>query len=147
MKAIALDTETTGSDFLYKVDTPFVLYGMDDEGYRVKWEWEFDPVKRKSVKDAKLAKDIRRYTDAYDLLVFHNAKFDLRALWSVGVELEWKDRLFDTQIASHVLKNTSEHKLKVLARQHLLLKNDEEKTIKGEVAKARRIAKKEFPGS
>ena len=145
MKAIALDTETTGSDFLYGVDTPFVLYGMDNDGHRFKWEWKFNPVKRRSIPDIGIARDIESFTDGYDLLVFHNSKFDIRALQSLGVNLNWKGKLFDTQIASHVLNNISEHKLKVLARQHLLLKNDEEKIIKSEVAKARRIARKEFP--
>tara|TARA_E500000318_G_C3567988_1_gene216556 strand:+ start:3814 stop:5898 length:2085 start_codon:yes stop_codon:yes gene_type:complete len=145
MNAIALDTETTGANFLGGVDTPFVLYGCDFDGHKIKWEWEYDPAKRKAIPNKAIAKDIVEYVDSYDHLVFHNAKFDLRALETMGVELDWRGRVEDTMIMSHVLNNIGSHGLKDLAKFHLLRKNDEQVVLKEAVKKARSIARRDFP--
>ena len=143
--AVALDTETTGAEFLLGKDTPFILYACDDKGNKNKWEWNFDPVKRKSIPDKKISIDIKKFTKEYKTLVFHNTKFDIRALESVNVNLNWRGKTFDTLMASHVLNNVYSHKLKDLSRYYIGRENDEEKEIKQEVVIARRLAKKHFP--
>ena len=145
MNAIALDTETTGANFLGGVDTPFVLYGCDFNGHKIKWEWEYDPVQRRAIPNRLIAKDIREYTEQYDQLVFHNGKFDIRALESIGVKLNWRGKFEDTMIMSHVLDNIGSHGLKDLAKYYLLRKNDEQVVLKEAVKKARSIARRDFP--
>jgi DNA polymerase I-like protein with 3'-5' exonuclease and polymerase domains len=145
MNGIALDTETTGANFLGGVDTPFVLYGMDLKGNKVKWEWEFDAVKRKAISNKAISKDIIEYTNEYDSLVFHHAKFDIRALEVMGVNLNWRGRTHDTMMQIHILDNIGTKKLKELGAIHLGRKNQEEKDVKSAVVKARSIARREFP--
>ena len=143
--AVALDTETTGAEFLLGLDTPFVLYACDSRGERYKWEWDFDPVNRLSIPDKKISKDIKKFTRGYKTLVFHNTKFDIRALESVDVKLNWRGKTFDTLIASHVLNNVYSHRLKDLADMYLDRENVEEQEIKEGVVVARRLARKHFP--
>jgi DNA polymerase I-like protein with 3'-5' exonuclease and polymerase domains len=145
MNAVALDTETTGAEFLNGFDTPFVLYACDDKGKTNKWEWEFLPEERTAIPDKKISEDIKKFTREYKTLVFHNTKFDIRALESVDVKLNWRGKTFDTLMASHVLNNVYSHKLKDLADMYLDRENTEQKNIKEEVVSARRLAKKHFP--
>ena len=145
LDSVALDTETTGSEFLENNAAPFALYACDCNGKEYSWEWEVNPVTRLSVPNEKTSRDIKKFTREYKTLVFHHAKFDIRALESVGVRLNWKGRIFDTQVASHVLNNVYSHKLKDLSRYYLGRDNTEEVDIKSEVIKARKVASKEFP--
>lgn len=145
IEAVALDTETTGAEFLNGDDNPFVLYACDSRNKKYKWEWEFIPELRKSVPNKEISKDIKKFTRGYKTLVFHNTKFDIRALEKIDVKLNWKGKIFDTLMASHVLNNVYSHRLKDLADYYLGRCNDEEAEIKSEVVKARREARKNFP--
>lgn len=145
MTAIALDIESTGSNFLEGFDSPFALYGCDDQGKKFKWEWSINPETRLCNSDKKITKDILSVTNRYDTLVFHNGKFDLLGLESIGVHLPWRGRYFDTLLASHVLDNIESHKLKDLSEKYIGRPKSEEMDLKDAVKKARRIARKCFP--
>jgi len=71
--------------------------------------------------------------------VFHNTKFDIRALSTIGIE--WSDEQWhmtdDTLIASHIYNSNESHRLKDLSLKYLRLLDDDEKQLRDDVIKAR----------
>lgn len=78
-------------------------------------------------------------------LVFHNAKFDLLVLESIGVDIPslvgW-ERIHDTHIAHHVLASQGPHGLKELASLYLDVPLTDELDLLDAVEKARGHARK-----
>ena len=153
----SLDTECTGPDFR-NGDRPFsvaicwpIIPGTahplaneptDDINL---WEtkfilWPVDPFTRK-VSPAKADLDYLRKIIASHRIIFHNAKFDIRALESVGVSASWR-HYDDTLLASHVCDTGESHKLKDLALKYLDIPDDDEKDLQELVVRLRREAKK-----
>ena len=143
---VALDSETTGLKF-QKGARPYA-FAMHwpkktaDYGYHHFFQWPVDPVTRQvspPKKDVKLLRQIvRTHT-----VVFHNAKFDIRALESIGVEPESKNSwsiwqsYHDTQLASHVMDASESHKLKDLGVKYLDIDNDDEQDLRKRVISIR----------
>jgi len=73
--------------------------------------------------------------------VFHNAKFDLRALETLGLDTPPWEYIEDTLIASHVLASGEFHGLKDLAIKYLDIDNDDEEKLGGIIKNCRTIAK------
>lgn len=64
-------------------------------------------------------KIIDRYiTEKNKGLVLHNANFDLKVLWKEGIELT-DHKIFDTQVAAHLLNEEERTGLKFLANKYL----------------------------
>ena len=147
-KILALDIESTGGDFIEGKASPFVLYGIDNDEKKYKWEFTLDPTSRVIVRDDKWKwnqLDIKQTCREYDRLVFHNGKFDLKGLQSIGITLDWRGKYADTQIMSHVLDNVTSHKLKDLGEIYLQIPKTSEKDLKDAVRACRRIVKKHLP--
>lgn len=113
MPFLAIDTETAGKDF-YHSSRPFVVTTCTDEGTQWACEWAVDPLTRKVKVDPRDTAHLRRLIDGYDTLVFHNSKFDVKALATVGVDVPWS-KVEDTLVASHVLNSSAPHNLTDLA--------------------------------
>src|SRR5579863_5364621 len=113
---MSLDTEDTGIDlahgampFLVTTCDDSYLRGSDAEPVRY-WEWPVNPLTRRpEIPDGDLA-EIAELIDAADLIYLHNAKFDARALATVGIALPWS-KVRDTLIASHLLASNHRHDL------------------------------------
>lgn len=119
MRSIAFDTETTGTD-LRHICRPF-FFTLYDGNKIDNWWWRVDPLTRgvKVVKED-LEEMAQRFDDA-DEIVFQNAKFDIGALDSVGLEWkpEWWDKTQDTLLSAHLLASGEPHDLTTLALRYL----------------------------
>jgi DNA polymerase-1 len=153
MTALAIDTETTGTNFLFGA-MPFLVTACDDAGNTYYWEFKVDPVNREVYKDPIQIKDMLDVFNSYDDWVFHNANFDLRAL-SVLTDIPideihnlrydptifW-DHIHDTLIQSHIIDSYESHKLKDLALRYLDISKEDEQALQEAVVGSRRLARK-----
>jgi len=140
-KWLALDTETTGIHIMHGCK-PF-LVSTCTNGMEVKcWEWDVNPNTREPKVPHEDIEELNWLVqDLGYVIVFHNAKFDIRALHSIGVIVPRPFRILDTQLASHVCNSLESHKLKDLAAKYLdIPASDEEDLIKATHA-ARRVGK------
>ncbi len=141
MSTLAIDTECTGLNF-HKGVRPFFVSTCDDEGNQKWWEFPVDPYTREVDVPNTFVPEFLLYIRKYDYLVFHNATFDVHALETIGISA---DRLLpraeDTMIASHVLNSWDPHSLSFLTKNYLGQEDSEEKELKDEVRKARRVGK------
>lgn len=137
---LALDTETTGLR-LFKSHAPFAVSAATDAGDMYYWRWEVEPTAkglRIKYRDKDLA-EIRKLAKRADELIFHNAKFDVRGLRKIGVDLtdRWKDT-HDTICMSHVFNSGELHGLKPLGVKYLRILDTDETALRESVKKARR---------
>ena len=85
--------------------------------------------------------DAVSYFDSFSKLVFHNAKFDLKALQSIGIDLS--ERPFeDTLLASHAISSSDKHGLKELALKYLDFSDRDEANLVKRVTLACNQARK-----
>jgi DNA polymerase-1 len=137
-KYLALDTETTGVNLRHGKDKPFFVSTCDEQGYTRCWRFPVDPLSRRvEVSDAQ-RRQISNYISKYTI-VYHNAKFDIRALESIGIKTHWTFE--ETLLASHAVSSSEKHGLKELAIKYLDFSDDDEKLLHQEVLKARRLAR------
>ena len=80
-----------------------------------------DVYKRQVHISPKKLASLQAYIESADTIVFHNAKFDIRALSTIGIppDVFWNKEIHDTHIASHVLWSGESHALKDLCVLHL----------------------------
>lgn len=133
-------------------DQPFMVSMCDQDGDQRLWEWEVDPFTRNVRVPDKDREELQSLLAAEHITkVFHNAKFDVRMLGSVGFvvcgpggDVREGGRFEETTFMAHAL-NTLEpnYKLKDLARRKLGFANDDQKALQKAVQKARRIGKKQ----
>lgn len=144
MKAIAIDTETTGTR-LHHQSRPFALSLLDNNGANWFWEWPVNYYTRQPSYPNDFMGELMSVLDGYDEWVFHNAKFDIRAITKAFGDFPesanlW-ERTHDTMIMSHQLDSSDPRGLKPLAIKYLRILDDDEKALRQEVIKARRTAK------
>lgn len=150
---IGIDTETTGLDFHHGCK-PFLITTCTSEGDQVFWEWRVDPLTRKPI----IPKgDINEFKDLIldakkrkQKLVFHHAKFDIRALETIKaldkIDLsELWEMIIDTQLGGHLLNSLLPKSLTYMAQRylHIDIKHYEE-SMKEIVKHARRIARSKY---
>lgn len=138
---------------------------MDEEGVSKVWQWEVDPLTREVEYNSPKMGSLRDYLQG-NTLVFHHAKYDLRALAKVGLIIHSsfpkfssvpptdRDILYwpcdvpiihDTLLLSHVCNSQGadgRHGLKDLALYYLDIPEDDEKALRASVVASRRIGKK-----
>jgi DNA polymerase I-like protein with 3'-5' exonuclease and polymerase domains len=150
---LAIDTETTGLDPWHGCKPFYVSTCSDKEEIKC-WEWDVNPKTREPIIPPKDIADLNDYIRSHRVrprvvdngrtggLVFHNAKFDIRMLKTIGVDLTdlW-EHIDDTLIASHVLWSNEPHGLKELALLHLDVTDRDEKNLHKAVKDARTRAK------
>lgn len=137
---MSLDTETTGLSFWHGC-RPFFVSIATDEDKTCYWQWDVSPKTRRIDKrQVKICiPEILEYLKRADKIIFHNTKFDVRALETIGIDfLPFWDKVEDTLVASHVINSGELHGLKPLAESYLGISSDDEKAIKKQVLKARR---------
>ena len=152
MSALAIDTETTGLNFVLGAE-PFMVTACDEEGNLFYWEFDLDPTTKKIRRNRSTLKDLRETLKSYDYWVFHNANFDLRALatlFEIPVQQITKyhkhptafwDHIHDTLLMSHVLDNQRSHGLKDLSVRYLKFPKDDEATLREATIAARRAVR------
>lgn len=166
---LAVDTETTGTDFLHGC-RPFMITACDGSS-NYYWEGQVNPYTREVYWDQRELDEVKELMEEAHHLVFHNTNFDLRALASIGFNIKpYWPKVEDTLIAAHVINaahDTGNNKkdtpvgrslgLKSLAVEYLKYWDDDEKELEQAVKAARdncpsdyRIARKGdpmFPGA
>lgn len=136
---LAVDTETTGLD-IHHGCRPYFVSTCSEQGELTCWEWDVDPLTRLPIISPKEVAEVTSHLKGQEL-VFHNSKFDVRALTSIGVKgLNW-DNIHDTHIASHALHSGGSHKLKDLALLYCNIPDDDQATLQKSVNECRRLVK------
>lgn len=140
---ISLDTECTGPDFWHGC-MPFCVSTCTPSGQDRCWHWKVNPKTRKVVIPPKEVNELQKYIDRADSVVFHNAKFDIRALSTIGIKPStfWNKEIHDTHIASHILWSGESHALKDLCVLHLDFPATDEQHLQKAAKEAQGIAKK-----
>lgn len=111
-------------------------------GKRDIWSWPVDPKTRQVHIPESDIRDLRRIVHSHRI-VFHNAKFDVRALIAINVietieEIAWEDTL----LMSHIANSGESHKLKDLAFKYYNFSPEDERLLDKYTVQARKIAKK-----
>lgn len=141
---ISLDTETTGVDLAHGAK-PFLVTTCDVDGVIRFWEWDVDPLTREPLipEDDLIA--ISELIDAADLIYMQNAKFDARALATVGVRLPW-EKVRDTLVMGHLLASNHPHNLTDMCIEYLGVDIEHYELKVKEVTRAcRSIVKRDYP--
>lgn len=146
---ISLDTECTGLDLAHGA-MPFLVTTCDDEGHILFWEWDVDPITRRVIPPQEDLVEITELIEAADLIYLHNAKFDVRALATIDIDLPWS-KVRDSLVGSHLLGSNHSHKLKDssgfgLCERYLGVDISKHEVAMGEVVKTcRTLAKRTRP--
>jgi len=119
--------------------------GADDP---LLWEWDVDPLTRAvEIPDGDLA-EIEENLEECSETVFQNAKFDIRALVSAGLEWkqDWFGRVHDTLLMGHLLASGEPHDLTTMALRYLRIDiKPYEDALQQAVTECRRLVRnKEF---
>lgn len=145
---LACDTETTGL-FLMNGATTFSI-GVYDGATFNNSTVDIDPITRYRVKEH--PKSLRKKFDAADLIIMHNAHFDLKALCEAGV-YEWDEpntedfwkRIFDTTVLAHLHCSTDELSLDMVTKKYLGKAYPEDDALMKCVNKCRTLVRKLKP--
>lgn len=137
---ISLDTETTGPDFKHGC-RPFFVSVHDNLDNLSSWEWKVDPYDRSVKPNQDDLHEIQAMLDDPNVsFIFHNAKFDLKALESLNLVVPLVDQIEDTMVASHCINSIQSHALKDSALKYLGITDDDERELEEVVAQCRDIA-------
>ena len=154
---LAVDTETTGTDF-YHGCRAFMITAFDG-GTNYWWTGEVNPYTREVYWDEDDLIDAWEVINSAQTLVFQNAKFDVLALRYLGLAIETKWPIIqDTIIAAHCLnaahdtRDSREKKkpvgrslgLKQLALEYFHYPIDDEEDLEQSVKSARARAPREY---
>lgn len=141
---VAIDTETTGTDFHHGCGAFMVTACTGEKNYF--WIGHVNPKDRSKIKwKSRDIDEIQELVDSTTTLLFHNAKFDVRALELIGVSISpYWDKIEDTLIASHVICSGEPHGLKYLAYKYLDYYNEGERELEASVKHARLLHQKDY---
>jgi DNA polymerase I-like protein with 3'-5' exonuclease and polymerase domains len=95
-RVLSVDTETTGLA-LHHGCQPFFVSTHDQDGKFRKWEWDVDPFTRRVKITNKDRVALAKYLAGAEL-VFHHAKFDIRALTTIDIWLRFPKYGWDTRV-------------------------------------------------
>ena len=141
---IALDSETTGLDLVHGAK-PFLITWCEVDQNPCYVEWDVDPLTRQPLPDPDELACVTELIDAAELIYFHNAKFDARALATIGIELPWS-KVRDTLTASHLLASNHPHDLTWCCVEYLGKDIEPlELNVKRVTQECRTIVKRDFP--
>ena len=139
---LAVDTETTGTDF-WRGCKPFMVSACDGSNNYL-WEGRVNPYNRLDItwktEDLQEAQDVINQADA---IIMHNAKFDVRALETVDILVDW-EKVKDTVVGAHLCCSGENHQLKYLASKYLDYPNTDQKELALAVQRARAQHKDEY---
>lgn len=145
---ISLDTETTGTDFFHGCRAFMVTMCDGDTNYW--WMAEVNPFNRDVYWKDEDLDEIQQMIKKAEKIIFHNAKFDIRALEYMDIDIRpiW-DKVEDTILAAHAInsyaadKKNNELGLKDLGIKYLDYWDDDENELAAAVQARRKVAKAE----
>jgi DNA polymerase I-like protein with 3'-5' exonuclease and polymerase domains len=136
---LAFDTEATGLDLIHGCK-PFYVSTCDSRGEIECWQWPVDPFTREPQIPDLEKLDIKLLFTG-PKLVGHNAKFDVRALSTIGIGLDFNN-IEDTMLISHAVNSAEPHGLKALCKKYLWIDNNDETELQKAVNRSRAIGRK-----
>lgn len=147
---VSADVETTGLR-PWHGDRPFAFSFCNEVGETAYFEFPVDPRTRKpQLEDDTLWKLQEFFADTAVTKVFHNGRFDIRMLETLGITVcgpggpvAEGGKFHETMFMAHAL-NTQEksYGLKQLARKYLAIQHDDKDSLQEEVRRLRRYAAK-----
>ena len=141
---ISLDTETQGVDFAHGAQ-PFCVTIGNEDGTVDNYTWDVDPETREVLYDLEDLAEIRERLQV-EQLVFQNAKFDVKALATIGVEAAHWDWIDDTLVAGHLLSSSTPHDLTSMTQVYLGVNIQPlEDVLEQCVQACRRLARSRYP--
>lgn len=145
-RIISLDTESTGLDLAHGA-RPFFVTICDQDGEVQYWEADVDPLTRQPQWNSDDLMEIESLIEDADQLVLQNPKFDVRGLWTIGIDGEWPwEKTVDTLMAGHLLVSNQPHDLTTMAMIYLRVNIQPlEDALEVATKEAQKIAKREFP--
>lgn len=146
---LSLDTETDGMDLYHSCHPYFVtICHSHSPKEPLYWQWRVDPVLRQPTVDRSDVAEIAHWLEEADEIVFTNAKFDIRALVSIGLKWKekWWNKVHDILLSGHLLGSGDNLYLDDLALKYLRLNiRQYEDKLQEIVTAARSLAKRQFP--
>lgn len=121
---LGVDTETTGLDTFHGC-RPYLVTTCDDRGCQRTYQVPVDPKNRKIVWPESDISEIQRLLDSSDKLIFHNSKFDMKMMASIGLKVDhlW-GKVEDTLFITHMLASQTAHDLTSVVKAYLREKYD-----------------------
>ncbi len=127
----SVDSETTGLDLRHGAQ-PFFVSMSDESGTSSYYQWPVDPYTRKVTPDKHEINELKTKlaitanwakfgseTRERHVVVLQNAKFDVRALQTVGVDKWPWSMTRDTLVAGHLLHSQERHDLTYMTMKYL----------------------------
>jgi DNA polymerase I-like protein with 3'-5' exonuclease and polymerase domains len=142
---LAIDTETTGHMLRHDC-AAFYVSMADEEGNLFGIEFDVDPYTRQVKYTKKKLKLIRDLLNSYSHHIYHNFKFDIRALSKMGVldldrRRDYYKKVHDTHLASHILASNEPHGLKDLGVMYLDYSPEDQTELKNAIITCRRYSR------
>jgi len=140
---LAIDTETTGTDRWHGC-RPFMFQACDGKN-NYHFIGKVNPFDRRDVQwNPDDLAEIQTMLDDASVLVYHNAKFDIHMLQSIGIKIDhlWR-KTEDTILAHHCLSSGESHKLKYLAFKYMDYYNEDEQKLEAAVREIREQRRRE----
>lgn len=140
---LGIDTEGTGL-FPSKGCQAFMLTMTSYDEVNYMWRFPVDPLTRLVSYSPDTIKEIVDVMMSYDILVFHNANYDMQILNNMNID--WKKlfrqkQVHDTMVMSHAYKSSNPHGLKENGVVLLQIPDNDEKELEEATKQSRRIAK------
>jgi len=129
-----IDTETIGLG-----GPPFAVCLLDAGGKVVLFHQSTPDWTRRVTWPTDVCQRIRQLVDQDNVLVFHNAKYDVQALRRIGIGVPWQ-KVEDTMLLAHAVDSQMTVALKPLAELCLGFPQDDLRQLSDAVRRARRIA-------
>jgi DNA polymerase I-like protein with 3'-5' exonuclease and polymerase domains len=127
-KVLAVDTETSGLAFHDRAFCVTVSWHPDPESSAVRSAY-FDTDEGVPAAAARRVR-VKSLLSTADVLVFHNAKFDLQKLELDGMLPDGGFRIEDTQTIFNLINENERKALKILAKTQLGLETNEDERLK-----------------
>lgn len=141
---LSLDTETTGIDLAHGA-MPFIVTWCEPNQAPCLVEWDVDPLTRRVQVVPEDVAIIRDLLERADTIYLQNAKFDARAMLTIGLELPWP-KVRDTLIMGHLLASNHGHRLEDMCWEYIGADAKKPEILVKEVTqKCRTIAKRDYP--
>lgn len=145
---ISGDTETTGIDHNHGA-LAFLVTTCNDKGEVVYWEADVDPYTRLPLWEDSDLDEIQSTFDQADKIVFHNPRFDVKALAKLSYarwgNFDWS-KVEDTLLMSHLVASNQPHDLTTLSIVELGVNIEPfELEMEEHVKEAIKVVKSDFP--
>lgn len=143
---VAIDTETTGTDFFHGCK-PYIVTACDGKRNYL-WEGSVNPQTREVTWNYEEQLHLQNFINDCKKVIFHNTNFDVRALDTIQINLPQQvHEREDTLVASHVVCSGDKHGLKPLSIKYLSYFEDDKEDLKDSIVEIRTYLRHKNPNN